>query len=53
VLLGPCACRERVSFCSSAAGYRKKWDEDHGVWEDRPWYDHASHTSDSLPIVER
>jgi hypothetical protein len=29
--------------------YRKEWDEDRGVWKDRPRHDDASHGADSIP----
>jgi len=28
--------------------YRKEWDEDRGVWKDRPRHDDASHGADSF-----
>jgi hypothetical protein len=28
--------------------YRKEWDEDRGVWKDRPRHDNASHGADSF-----
>ena len=28
--------------------YRKEWDEDRGVWKDRPRHDEASHGADAF-----
>ena len=28
--------------------YRKEWDDDHGVWKDRPRHDDSSHGADAF-----
>lgn len=48
---GPCA-----TGIKALKNYRKEWDEDHGIWKDKPRHDQYSHGADafrSLAMVYR
>jgi phage terminase large subunit len=42
------ACSEGLK---SLRGYRKDWDEERGVWKDKPRHDWASHGADALQCL--
>ncbi len=53
-------CQFDAASCStgirSLKNYRKEWDEDHGIWKDKPRHDQYSHGADafrSLAMVYR